>query len=128
MALSAGTVDADSGMALAIFTQFDQLLSPPLQAAVDGASAEAKPAAQAALDAARGGWRKLAFAVAKGVVEHLVSNLEISGVTVSGSVSLPVNGNTGSTAAPTAHTHTVGITPAATVTLTQNNGGTGRVS
>jgi len=126
MALSIGTPAAEAGLSKDIFVQLDTLLSPPLQGAVDGAAEEAKPGAQAALDAARGGWRKLAFAVAKGVVEHLLDNLEINDVTVSGSVSVPVSGNTGA-AAPAAHVHTVGITPAVTVALAQNNNGTGRV-
>jgi hypothetical protein len=126
MALTIGTPAADTGMTNAIFVQLDALLSPPLQASVDSATAEAKPGAQAALDAARGGWRNLAFAVAKGVVNHLLDNLEITGVTASGSVSVPVSGNTG-TAAPAAHVHSVAITPAVTVTLSQNNNGTGRV-
>jgi len=126
MALVIGTPAADTGLSRAIFTQLDLLLSPPLQAGVDSASDEAKPGAQAALDAARGGWRNLAFAVAKGVVDHLVDNLEINDVSVQGSVSVPVAGSTGA-AAPALHTHTVGITPTITVTLAQNNSGTGRV-
>ncbi|MEV6871430.1 hypothetical protein [Amycolatopsis sp. NPDC051128] len=126
MALTIGSQSADAGMSNTIFTQMDTLLSPPLQAAVDSASAEAKPAAQAALDAARVGWRRLAFAVAKGVIDHVVANLEITGVTVAGTVNVPVVGSTGS-AAPNAHVHSVSITPAVAVSLAQDNNGTGRV-
>ncbi|MBP2326536.1 hypothetical protein JOF56_006921 [Kibdelosporangium banguiense] len=126
MSLTIGTPEANAGMSQAIFAQLDALLSPPLQAAVDNATDPAKPGAQQALDAARDGWRKLAFAIAKGVIDHLVSNMEINGVTVSGTVNVPVSGNTG-TAAPNAHFHSVAITPAVAVALSQNNNGTGRV-
>jgi hypothetical protein len=124
--LTIGSPDADAGMSEAIFAQLDELLSVPLQAAVDNAGPDAKPGAQQALDDARESWRKLAFAVAKGVIDHVVANLEILGVTVAGTVNMPVAGNTGA-AAPSAHTHTVSITAAAAVTLTQSNDGTGRV-
>ena len=67
MALTIGSQAADTGMSRAIFVQLDQLLSPPLQEAVSAASPEVKPGAQAALDAAREGWRKLAFAISRGV-------------------------------------------------------------
>jgi hypothetical protein len=126
MALTTGTQAADNGLSGAIFTQLDALLAPPLQDAVDKASAEAKPGAQTALTSARDGWRKLAFAVAAGVVEHLVANLEITGVIVAGTVTVPVTGTTG-TAAPTNHTHGVGLTPAVAVSLSQSNDGPGRV-
>jgi hypothetical protein len=126
MALTIGSTDADAGMSNAIFVQLDALLSPPLQDAVDNASDAVRPGAQAALDAARVGWRRLAYAIAKGVVDHLVGNLEVGGITVSGTVSVPVSGNTG-TAAPSAHFHSVSITPVPTVSLTQNNDGVGRV-
>jgi hypothetical protein len=126
MALTIGSPAADAGLSQDIYTQLDLLLSPPLQEAVDNAADNAKPGAQAALDAAREGWKKLAFAVASGVVGHLVANLEIGGVTVAGTVTVPVSGNTVS-AAPGPHVHGVSITPAVAVTLTQNNDGKGRV-
>ena len=93
MALDAGSVKADAGMSLAIYTQLDVLLSPPLQAAVDAADGDAKEAAQAAMDAAKEGWKKLSYAIAKGVVEHIKTALEINGVTVAGKISVPVDPN-----------------------------------
>ncbi|MFI6324349.1 hypothetical protein ACIBG8_42970 [Nonomuraea sp. NPDC050556] len=126
MALEIGSPAADAGLAKEIFTQVDLLLSPPLLAAVDGAKADARPGAQQALEAARDGWRKLSFAVAKGVVDHVVANLEIGGVTVSGTVSVPVSGSTGP-AAPNSHVHGVSLAPAVVVALSQDNDGTGRV-
>jgi hypothetical protein len=70
MALVIGTVDADSGLSKAIFEQMDILLAPPLQQAVDNAAGDAKAKAQEALDAARKGWKQLAFAIATGVITH----------------------------------------------------------
>lgn len=79
-----------------------------MQQAVDNGS----PGAQETLDAARGGWKKLAFAIASGVVDHLVTNLEVVGVQTSGNVNAAV---TGSVAVQTG------------LTLAQSNSGTGRV-
>jgi len=127
VALVIGSVDADSGMSKAIYDEVDALLSPPLQQAVDDATAEAKPKAQEALDAARDGWKKLSFAIATGVVDHLLANLEVVGVETRGNVSASVSGST-APAAPGPHTHTVSL-PAtqSNLTLTQSNDGTGRV-
>jgi len=122
-----GTTAADTGMSKAIYDQLDQLLSPPLQQAVDSAKGPAKEGAEKALDAAREGWKKLSFAIAKGVIEHLVANMEVFGITAQGNVSVPVQGNTG-TANPDNHLHSVNITGVANnVVFTQNNDGTGRI-
>ena len=127
MALVVGSVNADTGMSKAIYDQVDALLSPPLQDAVDNASGDAKVKAQEALDAARDGWKKLAFAVATGVVGHILSNMEIVGVQTRGNVNASVSGQTGP-AAPAAHPHTVALSATQTsVTFTQSNDGTGRV-
>ncbi len=127
MALVIGSQTADSGMSKAIYDRVDELLSPPLQAAVDGAGDDAKPGAQQALDAARDGWRKLSFAIATGVVEHLLSNLEVVGVQTRGNVAATVNGATAA-APPGPHTHPVALSGTQTgVTFTQSNDGTGRV-
>ena len=127
MALSIGSAAADSGLSKAIYDQLDAVLAPPLQAAVDAASDAAKPAAAGVLASARDGWRHLAFAVATGVVNHLVANLEVTGVTVSGTVSVPVTGQTNGPNVPPAHTHGVALSPTASAGLTQNNGGTGLI-
>lgn len=127
MALVAGSVAADSGMAKAIYDQIDPLLSPPLRKAVDQASGDAKTQAQQALDAARDGWRKLSFCIARGVISHLVSNLEIHGVQTSGTLNAPVSGQTGP-AQPSQHQHQVSLAAQAGVTFVQSNDGTGRVS
>ena len=127
MALVVGSENADSGMSQSIFLEIDRLLSPPLQAAVNSAQGDAKAKAQEALDAARSGWRKLAFAVASGVISHITTSMEVFGIQTRGNVAMTVNGNTG-TAAPANHTHTVNINSSANnVTFNQSNDGTGRV-
>jgi hypothetical protein len=127
MALVPGTVAADAGMAKAIYDHADALLAPPLQQVVDAASGDAKAKAQAALDGARDGWRKLSFAVASGVVEHLLTNLEIRGVQAGGSVSASVAGQTTSTN-PGPHQHGLGLTATQNgVVFTQTNDGAGRI-
>ena len=127
MALVPGSVAADSGMAKAIYEQIDPLLSPPLQKAVAQATGEAQVAAQQALDAARDGWRKLSFCIATGVINHLLSNLEVHGVQTSGTLNAPVDGQTGP-AQPSAHQHQVSLAAQAGVTFSQSNNGTGLVA
>lgn len=101
MPLQIGDVGAGSGLTKAIYDQLDTLLSPPLQ---DD---------PATLAAARDGWRRLAFAVATGVVRHLVDNLEVRGVQTAGSITAPVAN---------------GVATQANVTFSQSNSGTGRVA
>lgn len=82
MALIIGSESADSGMSRAIYIEMDRLLSPPLQNAVNEGEGEVKVKAQEALTEARKGWKKLSFAIANGMIEHLKSNMEIHGVEV----------------------------------------------
>lgn len=127
MALIIGSVNADAGMSLAIYLEMDKQLSPPLQTAVDNAEGEAKVKAQEALDGARDGWKKLSFAIASGVINHITANMEIFGVATRGNVNAVVQGNTGS-ADPSNHLHNVNLSGVATnVTFTQSNDGIGRV-
>ena len=62
MPLQIGDVGAGSGLTKAIYDQLDTLLSPPLQ---NDATT---------LASARDGWRKLAFAIATGVVQHVLAH------------------------------------------------------
>jgi hypothetical protein len=127
VALVIGSVNADAGMSKAIYDQVDALLSPPLQEAVDNAEGPAKAKAQEALDAARDGWKKLSFAVATGVIGHVLSNMEVVGVQTRGNVNAQVTGQTGP-AAPGPHPHAVSLSATQNnLTLTQSNDGTGRV-
>ena len=86
MALEIGSEEADSGMSQAIYEQIDYYLSPALEEAVDSAEDAAKAAAQEALDAAREGWKKLSYAIAKGVIEHIKAHLEIHDIETAGEV------------------------------------------
>lgn len=126
MALKAYDEDADwvwdpddpvppplAGMSQLIFENMDSLLSPTLAQAVTEAPPEAKDAARTALDQARQGWQKLAYAIAVGVVEHLLTNLEIRDAQTGGNVTVSI---TGSTATADRHRHGAG-----TLAGTQND-------
>jgi hypothetical protein len=66
-------------------------------------------------------WKKLAFAIATGVIEHLKSAMEIKGIQSSGSISIPVTGTiSGGT--------NVSGTAAGSVTTNQTTPFTGHVS
>jgi hypothetical protein len=78
MAMQIGDVNASFGMAKDIFDQIDQVMKPTV------------PAAN--LEDARKGWRKLAFAVANGVITHIKNNMEISGIQGQGNVTTTVTG------------------------------------
>lgn len=113
-----GSADAQSGMSKEIFEQMDILLAPALQEAVDApalqeavdaAAGGGKVKAQEALEAAREGWKQLAFAVANGVVMHLTRNVEISGIQTSGDVAATVAGQA-VPAPPGPHTHQISLT------------------
>lgn len=69
MALVIGNEQASTGMSQAIYDQIEDSLGDGLAAL--------KPADQETI---RDGWRKLAFAIATGVVSHLLAHLELSGV------------------------------------------------
>jgi ElaB/YqjD/DUF883 family membrane-anchored ribosome-binding protein len=127
MALQIGSENADSGMSQAIYQEVNKLLSPPLQKAVDDAEGDAKEKAQEALDEARKGWRKLSYAIAKGVVEHITTNMEVYGIQTSGNVTTTVDGDTG-TAPPGNHDHSVDLTgEVSDVVFTQSNDGAGHI-
>ncbi|HST54078.1 MAG TPA: hypothetical protein VLJ61_18875 [Pyrinomonadaceae bacterium] len=71
MALQAGDQTATNGMTKAIFDQLDAALGPAV-ASLPSADRET----------VRDGWRKLAAAIAGGVVGHIVANMEIFGIEV----------------------------------------------
>jgi|tagenome__1003787_1003787.scaffolds.fasta_scaffold20984492_6 hypothetical protein len=130
MALDAGSEKADAGMSQAIYKKIDELLSPPLAAAVDKVSSDpkAKEAAQKALEEARTGWKKLSFAISTGVIQHVRDNMEIKGVQTRGDVSASASTATGASP-PGPHTHTVSVTATqSAVTFTQSNDGKGHVA
>ncbi len=72
MALVSGNASANTGMAKTIYDSMNDVLKDDLEGLSDE---DKKPI--------RDNWKKLAFAIASGVIEHLKSNLEIHGVEVS---------------------------------------------
>ncbi len=66
MPLQAGDINASSGMSKAIFDQFDSNLM------TQDAKNKLKPEDLAAI---REGWKKLAYSIAKGIIDHLESNV-----------------------------------------------------
>jgi hypothetical protein len=115
MPLQIGDQDASSGMAKAIYDQMRALLEPGLEGLAEDKKAPI-----------RDSWKKIAFAVSRGVIEHVTANMEIFGVRCSGNVNASVTGNTG-VAAPT-HAHTVALSGVQNgVVFTQSNDGTGHV-
>ncbi|MCZ6817979.1 MAG: hypothetical protein O7G31_00620 [Calditrichaeota bacterium] len=127
MALTIGSVEADAGMSQLVYLEMDIQLSPPLQNAIDQAEeeADAKAAAENALAEARNGWKKLSYAIAKGVINHILTNMVITGIETEGDVSTSISGNTGET---DGHLHTVELTGGqADFLATQSNDGVGHV-
>ena len=76
MALSIGDQQASGGMTKDIYDKLNEVLKP-------GVPPENLADAQK-------GWKNLAFAIATGVVNHIVNNAAVTGISVSGSVTLPV--------------------------------------
>jgi len=100
MALVAGNSSASSGMSKEIYDTIREVMEP-----IEGVEGQA-------LEDVRDSWKKLAYAIADGVITHLKSNMEIKGVEASGNISAAVSG---STATQTG------------VVFTQSNDGTGLV-
>jgi hypothetical protein len=84
MAMQIGDEQASTGMAKAIYDAMDQIMKPTVP--------------PDSLEDARKGWRKLAFAVASGVVTHIKGNMEVFGIQGQGSVTTTVVGTVAGTA------------------------------
>lgn len=97
MALDIGNENATSGMTKDIYEKLNEMLKSPV------------PAED--LEDAQKVWKQIAFSVATGVVTHLLANLEVTAIAVSGQVTLPVAGNNAS----------------GTVTLNQTSATTGKI-
>ncbi|MGH7597043.1 MAG: hypothetical protein ACREOI_11870 [bacterium] len=110
MALEIGNEDPPSGMSKAIYDQFDNILMLP---------DEKNKLKSADLENIRNGWRKLAHAIAKGIVPYIKANMEIAGIQTSGSVTTTVTGTVTGT--------TVTGTGTGTVTTNQSGPTTGHV-
>lgn len=71
MALIIGDKNASSGMSKAIYDKIREVMEP-----IDGVTGQA-------LEDLRNSWKKLSYAIADGVVNHIKANMEIHGVEVS---------------------------------------------
>jgi hypothetical protein len=78
MALDVGDSGATAGMTKDIYEKLNELLMPSVP--------------PEGLGDAQKVWKQLAFAIATGVVGHVLANLEVRNVTVAGNVTLPVSG------------------------------------
>ena len=95
MALDPGTENADTGMSAAIYEELSLLLSKPFDNAIAAApDNEARRAAENILAQARDGWKKLSYCIAKGVVDHITHNMEITGLQATGTVTSGANVST----------------------------------
>ncbi len=118
MAMEIGDIEAKSGMTQAIYDELATLLEPDLG---DLGEDDLEPIRQA--------WRKIALAVATGVINHLKENMKIKGVETRGDVTTTASGVTGVPSLPAHpnHTHTVELAVAAAEVTFQQVGGTGSV-
>jgi hypothetical protein len=105
MALQPGNEDASSGMSQKIYEKINEVMKEGI--------------GQATLPDMQKSWKKLAFAIATGVIEHLKSDMEIKGVQSSGNISAPVTSSGG--------TNVIG-TATGSVTTNQTSPFTGHVS
>ncbi len=117
MALSVDNTDTTTGMSEAIYDALCDELEEEL----------AEQLSEDQLTPIRESWKKMAHAIATGVIAHIISNMEVFGITTQGNVSTSVEGKTGS-ALPNKHSHSISLSGVASdVVFTQNNDGTGRV-
>ena len=114
MALMIGEPTADTGMSKAVYDQLQSVLEPDL----GGLSTEAR-------SQLRESWQKLAYAIARGVIEHLMANMEVVGIQTQGNVNAPVQGNT---SLVSGHEHGVNLAGVQnSLVFTQSNDGTGHI-
>ncbi len=113
MALIIGDINASSGMSKTIYDKIREVMEP-----IDGVTGQA-------LEDLRNSWKKLAYAIADGVVNHIKSNMEITGIQTTGNINAAVTGNT---ATASSHFHNVSLSGVQNnVTFTQGNDGAGHV-
>lgn len=107
-----GDATATEGMTKAIYDNLQSVLEPDL---VD--ISEDKRVL------IRESWKKLSFAIATGVINHILSNMEIIDIKTQGNISANVSGQTGLTL-PGPHQHSISLSAIQnTVVFTQSNDG-----
>jgi hypothetical protein len=114
MALIIGDQTAGTGMSKAIYEQMQAVLEPAL--------GEVREEVRSQL---RESWKKLAYAIAKGVIDHITENMEVVGIQSQGNVNAPVQGNT---SLVSNHQHGVNLVGVQNnLIFTQSNDGTGHI-
>ena len=128
MALEIGSERADSGMSRLIYKELERLLSPPLLKTIAEAETEKqRDKSEEALAEARTAWKKISYAIAKGVIDHFLSNMEVFGIETKGDIQTSVKGKT-ETVAGFEHQHDVDLEgKQKDVIFTQSNDGTGLI-
>ncbi len=101
MALTIGSTSATSGMTKAIYDTIQSVMEP-----IEGVEGDA-------LEDIRTSWKKLSYAISKGVIDHITANMEIKGVETTGNINAAVSGSAATQS---------------NVVFTQSNDGTGRVT
>ncbi len=82
MALKAGDPTATSGMTQTIYEQIRAQIEPSL------GEMNAND-----LETIQTGWKKLSYAIAKGVIDHIKQNMEIHGIETKGNISADIKNN-----------------------------------
>ena len=114
MAMDAGNSGATAGMAKTIF---DKVL-PVLTASTDYSNLEA--ADKAIIEDK---WKQISHAISEGIIDHMIPNMEINGVTVETPAADHIETVSGGAGAPA-----VGVPNPAPKTRVQNNDGTGLIA
>ena len=115
MSLNIGDKNATSGMTKAIYDELYTILSPPLT----GMKSED-------FEKVKDGWKKLSYAIAKGVIEHIKDNMEIKDIHTKGDVTTHLDVYT---SIVNGHRHkTTEDVTASDVIFTQSDDGTGHVA
>jgi hypothetical protein len=96
MALEIGNIAAENGMSKAIYDALYNNLKSNFN--------EEKPPEDVCAS-----WKKLAYSISSGIIEHIKSNMVIKGITAKGSVSSVVKGST-APAVTDAHIHELNLT------------------
>jgi hypothetical protein len=114
MALIIGDQTAGTGMSKAIYDQLRSVLEPDLGELSEEARSQLRQS-----------WQKLAYAIARGVIEHITANMEVVGIQTQGNVNAPVRGNT---SLVSSHQHGVDLAGVQnSLVFTQSNDGTGHI-
>ncbi len=108
--------EATSGMTKAIYEQIRTAMEPDLE-----------ELSEDDLSAMQESWKKMAYAIATGVIQYIKVNMEIVGIETRGKVDTTIEGNT-RPAVSDNHLHSVDLSGTqADVIFIQSNDGTGHV-